>query len=272
MNKIIRLACLAVLLGGLMPAAAVPDEAVDQTSFAFGLETFQFTYREPDIMKETGSLKGIFASFTYGHELQFIGEARYSQGQMDYEGGTWGGTPLSISDIDDTLREIRILIRSRIEPLKKPEQPVDPCFLIYTGAGYRYLIDDLPTGSGGYQRESNYIYLPLGFGLTKKLAPKWSLQTMLEYDFFIRGVQKSDLSEADPGFPDVDNDQFRGFGYRASALVESDLLWFELFLVYWKMNESKEQDLTYYGAPTGFVVVEPKNNSREVGLRLGIRF
>ena len=96
-----------------------------------------------------------------------------------------------------------------------------------------------------------------------------------EYDVFLWGKQKTHFSDLDPGFNMVENEQNGGYGVRGSIkLVKKgekiDFI-IEPFIRYWKINESKTADVNYYGIYI-ISVVEPKNNSTEIGCNLAVKF
>jgi len=181
-------------------------------------------------------------------------EARFAYGQVDYDGATQGGSPLSIGGIDDLVFEGRLLLGT--DWLVGGEM----LNTLYAGIGYRYLRDDLSVHSGGYLRESNYIYVPLGYQLDGSLESGWSWAAGLEYDFFIWGKQRSHLSDVSLFLPIVDNEQDSGFGYRAHLRLqnkESDgVLIIEPFVRFWDIDKSEMN--------MGFL--EPANETTEVGI------
>ena len=119
-------------------------------------------------MQEDGLFYGVSGAYTFrgwlpssdeglaagARGLTLRGEARFAVGNVDYDGKTWGGEPLTISDIDDRTMEFRPLIGFG-------SADADSESLLYTGFGYRYLNDDLSDAPGGYERESNYYYIPI---------------------------------------------------------------------------------------------------------------
>ena len=130
-----------------------------------GPEVYYFKYREPGLMKETGMFYGLRVGFTsrywvpaspqeqpWGSKWMSRAEGRFAYGQVDYDGATWGGTPLTINDIDDFAWEIRLLMG--------PDLPGATTMLTpFGGIAYRYLNDDSSSHVSGYERESNYLYL-----------------------------------------------------------------------------------------------------------------
>lgn len=233
-----------------------------------GLEVSHITYKEPDVMKEWGMMYGLAFSYTYHQAVMVKLEAKLGYGEMDYENS---GT---MDNIPDNIVEVRGLIGYDFF--------VTPTFLItpYVGIGYRYLQDDSKnmvssTGAKGYERESNYLYSPLGIEMTKFLEKGWSVGLRAEYDYFWQGKQESYLSGADPGYNDVINHQDHGYGVRGSIRVEKrgERIGFfaEPFIRYWNIKRSDDADLFYYGTKIGYGY-EPKNHSTEIGCGVGVLF
>ena len=146
----------------------------------------------------------------------------------------------------------------------------------YTGIGYRYLNDNAHKKYfGGYEREANYIYSPIGMEFIIDFGTGWSLREITEYDLFWRGEQKSHLSNVDPGLNDASNRQNKGFGFRGSLTLQKKGKTVDVevgpFIRYWNIKESKTDILTYYGTPVDYVI-EPKNKSTEIGVFCAIKF
>jgi hypothetical protein len=189
-------------------------------------------------------------------------------GEVEYVGSYADGTPVTFSGIRDTMFEARAVLG--------PTEFVylSTYYLPYIGIGYRYLSDGADKMAGGYRRESNYLYLPLGVDGLVATKGKWSVGFTAEYDIFISGKQLSYLSDADPGYNDIENSQNSGYGYRASLkfMLEGEQnLVIEPFVKYWKIDQSNTTTITYYGMPIGYGW-EPANNSTELGVRVFMRF
>lgn len=131
------------------------------------------------------------------------------------------------------------------------------------------------TGALGYERESNYFYSPVGLEFMTQVTNKWSFGTMLEYDHFWRGWQKSNLSGVNRNYNDLENTQDDGYGLRASlkALRHGENMDFivEPFVRYWNIKQSDNKDITYAGTVIGFGY-EPKNNSTEFGVLVSCKW
>ncbi|NDY42693.1 hypothetical protein G3N55_07550 [Dissulfurirhabdus thermomarina] len=265
MRAPLALACaLALGAAGGGPAAAAADRHEWRSEAAVA----HIRYAEPGVMKERGMFYGLSGGYTYRRALFLRTEARALYGRVDYRNSG------SIDDIDDYLIEARQLVGIDLEPGGGAH------LTTFAGIGYRYLQDDAggrlsSTGALGYERESHYLYSPVGLELTLPLDDTWSLRAEAEYDFFWRGRQESHLSDADPGYGDIDNRQDHGYGVRGALTLAARLRRVRLALTpyaaYWRVRRSDLELLTYYGTVVGFGY-EPENESTEIGVRLGIRF
>ncbi|MFC1631767.1 outer membrane beta-barrel protein [Candidatus Omnitrophota bacterium] len=253
------------------PLPKIAEEA--RHHWDLGFELSHIKYEEPDVMEEEGTMYGVSGAYTSRGEyffqnfmLKFEGKA--SWGEVDYQNS---GT---LNDIDDLMLEFRGLGGRSFS--------LFDTFMCtpYFGFGYRYLLDDLDgltssTGALGYERESNYYYSPVGLELLTKLQPGWFWGLTLEYDHFWMGEQESHLSDVNTAFDDLKNDQNTGYGLRLSTKLEGrteaiDFI-FEPFIKYWRIAESEKEAVSYAGVIWG-LGYEPKNNSTEIGGKIGIRF
>jgi hypothetical protein len=134
----------------------------------------------------------------------------------------------------------------------------------YLGLGIRYLSNTSgisTSGHYGYLRISQYNYVPIGIRVINERdnAAKWIAS--LEYDWFLSGLQKSYLYRMT-----LKNRQTRGYGARASLdfhipSCSCDYI-IGIFARYWKVQDSKPDQ--------GWL--EPKNNTKELGVRVGMEF
>jgi len=264
MKKILAITlCFAFIsMGSVLAQTELPKHSVD-----LGTEISYIKYKEPSVMEEKGMMYGIVGSYTYHNKLMLKADGRFSYGQVDYKNS---GT---LDNIDDYTLEFRglggydfsVFTASTLTP--------------YIGIGYRYLNDDLKgttsTGALGYERESNYLYSPIGIEIITPLENDWSVGATLEYDYFWKGIQKSHLSDAIAGLNDIENDQDDGYGLRGSIKFQKkgeklDFL-IEPFIRYWNIKKSKETVITYSGTIIGYGY-EPKNNSTEFGIKFAAKF
>ena len=136
----------------------------------------------------------------------------------------------------------------------------------YIGAGFRYLLNasglkQSSTGHYGYDRESRYIYIPIGINLETKPSNESYFAFRAEYDYFIYGQQKSYLSDVSPSYPDITNDQEEGSGLKLSAKYYIDKSGgLEAYMDYWDIADSKIDVTGNF--------MEPRNTTTELGLKL----
>ena len=239
-----------------------------------GAEISHIKYKEPGVMEEEGTMYGLIGSYTYrdwvrpdsevsdgGRMLRL--EGRYSWGEVDYDGSITGETPYTVSDVDDYLLEFRLLAGNDAVTSKGMNTG-------YLGFGYRYLNDDASFDPYGYERESNYFYMPFGIQTTNDLGDGLSFGLAGEFDLLLFGIQVSHLSDVDPSYDDVKNFQWLGFGLRGSTKLQKktkhlDII-VEPFIRYWWVEESDPQYID------GAIVWEPRNRSLEYGIHLLFRF
>jgi hypothetical protein len=254
-------------------STTVPERLQRRITYNIGPEIYYFKYKEPGYMKEDGIFYGATFSATYrkwisdssgkvlsDSKMMVRGEGRFAVGQVDYDGAsidlmTGETTPFSTTNDDFTL-ESRLLLG--------PEWLIDDTLsTIFAGIGYRYLNDDLAADElGGYERESNYYYVPIGFEIDADLREGWSWTGRIEYDYFLWGVQRSHI------FPTIiENDQDSGYGYRASVKLQkrSENINFviEPFFRYWDIDDSDYEYIFFH---------EPPNNTTEYGIQLMLMF
>ena len=273
--KVFMVAAIMLLAGAFRAHAAISLETPSSitSEFEFGPELSYIKYEEPDIMEEKGLLYGVFGTYTarFPEKIVLGADARFSFGPLDYDSINTG----SVDDIDDFLFEIRgtsgydlsVLESTRLTP--------------YIGLGYRFLRDELggkvsTTGALGYDRESSYFYLPIGVQTMSPLSDGWFLGFNIEFDVFLDGQQESELGDFFAGLDTLENNQNDGYGIRGSVKLAKSSEKFdgfiEPFVRYWNIDQSDIKAVTYSGTPVGLVGYEPKNNSIEVGARVGVHF
>jgi hypothetical protein len=194
--------------------------------------------------------------------IMFRAEGRVAFGQVDYDGGivdlnTNTVTPYSMDDIDDWVFEGRLLLGG--DRLHQ-----SALHTIYAGIGYRYLNDDSSFDPAGYERESNYVYVPVGYAFDSSIEEGWSFGFGAEFDIFLVGNQKSYLSDVNPTYPDIDSRQESGYGCRASVRFQhksqKGIFVVEPFIRYWDIDDS-EVSIETIGN-----LYEPANETIESGI------
>ncbi|HEX9182058.1 MAG TPA: outer membrane beta-barrel protein [Burkholderiales bacterium] len=249
------------LAGALFAGLAwAQDPLATRRGWEVGGQISHYRYEEPGFMSLDGPRFGVSGAYTIvTPQRPFLRvEGRASLGRLDYEGSG------SLPDVPDQIFEARVLAGGDFGNGRLRWSP-------YAGVAFRHLYNDLrgvsSTGAVGYQRESTYFYLPLGVTLRTPLGDGWVLAPQLEYDVFVRGEQRSYLSDTGLGLSDVTNRQDGGRGYRGQLMLERQRWTFGAWLQYWNIEDSDLQPI----AP-GVRVYEPANETREAGLELRYRF
>ncbi len=254
-------------------------------SAELGAEIFDYTYREEGFMKLDGSMVGVYGVYTHRfHEndpVNSLGEifsgverlnvlrldSRYSRGSdIKYRSEGSGEK----EDETHFAHETRVVVGADY-PISGKDVTLTP----YAGLGYRYLKDDnggqqTTTGHWSYDRESKYVYIPLGIDIARTFERGWKTVVNLEYDIFVDGTQESHLGDV-PGYSEtLSNDQNKGYGYRGSIKVikETPSVNFvvEPFTRYWHIKDSDA------GCTVDLCGLEPNNRTWEFGLKTGIQF
>ncbi len=248
--------------GVIMPEAEEangPADAFFMSSWTLGPQISSFHYEEPGLMEEDGVLYGVvfsttrFEQTTESRDKLVRFEGGVAVGQMDYDGQLLNGTPYSADGIDDLLANARLLWGCVWHDQVCSNQ-------VYAGLGYRYLGDDSSDDPAGYERHSNYFYLPVGYERGQKLGEGWYLGLGAEFDLLLYGMQRSELFGG--AYEPIKNNQDFGSGYGLRGTVEirhrgkgADMS-IAPFIQYWWVDKS---DLDH-----GFF--EPENNSTQIGL------
>ncbi|MBI4227411.1 MAG: hypothetical protein HY600_03935 [Candidatus Omnitrophica bacterium] len=254
-------------------AAWAAESESPRHQWEIGPEVYYFRYKEPDVaVKFDGPMYGLVGSYTYRHanRLALQADGRGAWGLVSYTGS---GT---LDDIQDWTFEGRATIGYDL-PAQDDRRRLTPFF----GVGYRYLNDDssgktTSTGAVGYERESNYLYSPIGLTFTAPLgASGWTVGVSGEYDLFWRGWQISHLEDADPSFNTVENTQRHGHGARGRLLFEKTgerVTWvIAPFIRWWSIKDSENANITFSGTIVGYGY-EPKNDTIEAGATISARF
>jgi len=241
---------------------------INYHTWEIGPELSSIEYREPDVMREKGTMYGMGAAYTYRNNVMLKADAKLSYGQVDYQNSG------ILDNIDDYMLEIRAI--GGYDFKLTQSLMLTP----FIGFGYRYLRDEsngrvTSTGARGYLRESNYFYSPVGVTILNDFKNNWVIGLTLEYDLFWKGRQKSHLSDANAAYNDLENNQNNGYGLRGSLLIKKIAgrmsYSLEPFIRYWNIDKSDIQNITYNGIIWGYGW-EPQNNSTEVGLRFSVGF
>jgi len=227
-------------------------------------EIYGYSYDEPNVMNKKSSVPFVgVGSQDIGHAGRsgFIYEARASYGKTEYNSngtGTIDGTPTYVFSGEG----------SWLKPYSD--------YGVFAGLGYRYLLDDgggvqSSTGAWGYDRTSQYFYLPVG--MIKYL--KNSTYFKAQYNHLIYGQQKSDLGYLSEADYDLRHDQEGGYGLLLEYAPNKN---YAFFLRYWEIEDS---NIANYTGSVGCSrrrlrllrdrscsSLEPLNNTLELGIKV----
>jgi hypothetical protein len=236
-------------------------EANTPHSFSLGVEGAFYKYREPKFMETHGGMYGANAEYIYNFTDNFhCGlEARLLYGNVDYSSNGTGRD----KNIKQWLFEPRGLLGYTFRGIA-----LNPT--LFSGLGYRYKSDHSggnvsSTGHHGYDRTSQYLYVPIGMRFSSNFSEKWDWQTTAEFDIFLGGRQESDL-QTFLGHK-VTHDQTKGMGLKFDYLIGykaagTSKLSFGPYVNYWSIKKSKVVHDS----------LEPKNNTVEAGLKAKWKF
>jgi hypothetical protein len=252
--------CLAVsLLWGVAGVAGTPGSREDLLTaphWEIAPEISVFQYDEPGMMKNRGVLYGGTGAYTYYRNNRFFRvEGEFALGTVDYEGSLADGTPYKMEGSHDYLLNLRLLWGGQWQ-----QKGWDNRF--HAGLAYRGLNDDSTQDPAGYDRQSAYLYLPVGLRTYHDLADRWQIGLGGEFDLLLLGLQFSQIRNDGV----LTNVQWPGFGARASVELRhrappGDLA-IAPFVQYWWVDDSTASDGWY----------EPRNQSFQYGLSLIWRF
>jgi OmpA-like transmembrane domain len=228
-----------------------------------------YTYLEPSIVSIKGALIGVEYERTQAFEDFFLkGDVIYKQGSLSYSG----------SGVQDGIQNYYYDIRGLVG---KDYAIKDDVVAPFTGLGYRYLYDDQrglsSTSQNGYRREISYLYLPLGLIHRTLLDNSAKLETQLEYDYLIKGIVNTHLSDINTNttvYPDITNNQTSGWGMRLSTSYQKNNWALTPYFNYWFIQNS---DYTTTIVKIGNVnykstIWEPTNRTVEYGIKASFKF
>jgi len=263
-----RALCFVVAAVASVSAQTRTDALPEKSAFEAGIDVSYLTYNEPNV-KTKGMMYGLAGSYTYRNNVMLKAELRASYGGVEWYGTTLAGERVTASNSLNLLGELR--------GLGGYDFPVFTSSVLtpYLGVGLRYINNDvLPKP---YERETYYVYSPIGVAFVTAVGRGWSIIETAEYDYLWWGYQTSHPMDALPGLTnDIVVHQRNGYGLRGSVALEKKYRNIAFkggpYVNYWKVERLNPQTLPYTGSPTGFVWQEPGNNSLEVGIRLGVKF
>lgn len=272
MKKIVSSILLAIVV---TPAAiAMPLESEPGLHPSFGLEGYHYNYRETFngqyFMDDQGFKYGVYYGLSYqpsntAFRFAFEGRNAWSS-KIRYRSSGTGHHNNSNYQVFET----RLL---GLYPITCCNQWT---LEGYTGLGGRFVANDdegllTSTGHSLYLRHSTYAYIPIGARAIKEFDNGIQLVGHVEYDWFLRGMQKSKFDDTFI----INNQQHRGYGARAGVdlqIPSSTCVNYTIgaFVRHWNIAKSKAHTFETVNYRIDFF--EPKNNTYEVGVRVGMVF
>ncbi len=247
-----------------------PDTALQprtQATIDVGIQGSHYHYHESSLaVKTQGAQFGVTAAATgtFGDQWLARVDGRYVGGPVHYKGsGESEADPNSIAEARLTMGRDFLWHNLAFTP--------------YVGAGYRYLRNDArgvtTTGASGYNRESHYFFVPVGFQQRLMFPNGSQLAFTAEFDQLVYGRQKSRLSDVSAAYPDLTNRQKAGYGLHGDLMYKYRDWAFGPFSNYWNINQSdtacSDGDGTTYYLVCGY---EPHNHTLEYGFQLRYSF
>lgn len=209
-------------------------------------------YKEPSLMNEKGRLAGVRGEVgmnVFGL-MGLSAGGEYQDGNLNYDGSTFGGTPVK-QVTKDYFRRTEFLAHLFYGPVT-----------VSAGLAERYWFNDLVIS---YRRRTRYNYIPVC--LTYRMD---SAYLKFEHDIWQKGWNKSHMSDVNASARDV---EFKlgtgtGFGVEMGYLIPAGGVTTRIFVAYHKWD-IKESDIQNDGTQN---LIEPKNNTTEIKVGLGLGF
>lgn len=267
---------MALVLAGLTLSAPIA-RAQTEPGFALAPEAGWYSYQESGV-RLTGPLAGVRGSWTSDTKpvfarIEAIGDAAF----LDYN-STLSGSASGIWDLKGELRA-----------LGGTDVPLGHAVLTpYAGLGYRALYDleggaMTNMGAVGYNRLSQYLYIPLGLTLGFRVG-NWKISPTVEGDYFVEGWQTSYLTDVPCGCgttsgtfdSNITDRQHQGYGLRGEIDFETTGPWgrpisIGPFIRYWEIGQSDFASAFSNGRFVG-IAFEPSNHTIEGGVNLSFKF
>ena len=255
--------CFTLIEAGNIYAQTETGTLYKKHTFELGVEVYYITYTEPGVLKESGIMYGPVGSYTYHNKIMLKVEGRGGIGKLNSY--ALEGAPISENNNPDYFWELR--------GLGGYDFPILESFILtpFLGIGYRYFSDDVL--SRPYERESKYLYSPIGVGFITGLGKGWSIGGTGEFDYLWWGRQVGHPIDA-VAIEDIESRLKDTYGLRGSVGIEKKYkkVAFEggPFVRYWDVGKL-EPVSENVGLP-----IQPswisKNHSTEVGFKLGVKF
>ena len=266
----------ALLLAALASAHAdslVSNYLRTQDAQELGLTLSSYSYQEPSV--SVG-----MTAINYGLEYQktsLLSGGQFLLAGIDYAAGTDRYSGSGTLNVPKYYYNARLAIGT---DWVYGSQILSP----YIGFGYRFLNQTgggLTTSTGAvmYDRQSTYLYIPVGFKQRALTGDGGMLESSFELDYLLAGNQFSGLSVMNnfgyTGSNDITNRQTSGYGLNASFMYRRPDGWsLGPYWKYWNIASSDLATWTYKSGSTSYTksMYEPANTTEEFGFKALYQF
>jgi hypothetical protein len=230
------------------------QQAILAPGLTLGVEGGYYRYSENPQFMDLTSNKAIGASLAYqvvsSQGISWRVEGRYLNAPADY-----ASSQGKAADEPNMLADGRFLLTHEVDMSGSS-------LAAYIGLGYRYLQNDGKdvNGYAGYTRTSQYLYAPVGVWGGVAAGPNSMWVGQAEVGQLIAGRQYSDINGG------LYNNQHNGREIRLYGAYRYGGLELGPYAQFWQIDESDS------ACAGGLCGVEPKNFTREIGLRLSYHF
>jgi hypothetical protein len=241
-----------------------------------GFMFYHFDYKEdlnpPNRSTEKGWVPGVYVSYAFNKPEHIHSKLlfEFSSGDVDYDGTTQSGTPISFQDSSQTFYRFEWDLGYTFSFWKG--YSITP----YVGYGYRYwkrweprITPDYWT----YEEKYTWHYIPVGVKANVELNDTWNIGANVAARFMCGGEMTAYRSEVYANYSDPTFSLGDKTGFFAEMPVRYRLTkewsvvgspWYE----YSEIGESDVENLTNAGvATTGY---EPFSRTRQYGINVGL--
>jgi len=266
----------ALLLAALAQAHAdslVSNHLRTRDAQEFGLTLSSYSYQEPSV--SVG-----MTAINYGLEYRktsLLNGGQFVLAGVDYAAGTDRYSGSGTLNVPKSYYNTKLAIGT---DWVYGSQIVSP----YFGLGYRFLSQTgggLTTSTGAvmYDRQSTYLYIPVGLKQRSLTGDGGMLESSFELDYLVSGNQFSGLSIMNSfgytGSNDITNRQTSGYGLNASFMYKRPDGWsLGPYWKYWNISNSDLATWTYKYGSTSYTksMYEPANTTEEFGFKALYQF
>jgi len=266
----------ALLLAALAPAHAdslVSDYLRTRDGQELGLTLSSYSYQEPSV--SVG-----MTAINYGLEYQktsLLSGGQFLLSGIDYAAGTDRYSGSGTLNVPKYYYNAKLAIGT---DWVYGSQIVSS----YIGFGYRFLNQTgggmtTSTGAVMYDRQSTYLYIPVGLKQRSLTVDGGMLESSFELDYLLSGNQFSGLSVINnfgyTGSNDITTRQTSGYGLNASFMYKRPDGWsLGPYWKYWNISNSDLATWTYKSGSTSYTksMYEPANTTEEFGFKALYQF